>query len=62
MARKKAGAKEKIKFFDLKAKQFFETDEYEIVIKETKRGKIKMAKAVSPLTGKVYYRILGKAE
>jgi hypothetical protein len=57
-----AKKKEKIRFFDLKAKQFFETDDYEIVIKETKRGKIKMAKAVSPITGKVYYKILGKAE
>jgi hypothetical protein len=54
--------KEKIRFFDLKAKQFFETSDYEIVIKETKRGKIKMARAVSPLTGKTYYKILGKAD
>ena len=53
---------EKIKFFDLKAKKFYETDKYEIVVKETKRGKIKMAKAVSPYTGKTYYKILGKAE
>lgn len=53
---------EKLRFFDLKAKKFFETDKYEIVVKETKRGKIKMARAVSPYTGKVYYRILGKAE
>ncbi len=52
---------EKIRFFDLKAKKFFETDKYEIIIKETKRGKIKMARAKSPLTGKTYYKILGKA-
>ncbi|MCE4624592.1 MAG: hypothetical protein F7C35_01835 [Desulfurococcales archaeon] len=57
-----AKKKEKMRFFDLKAKQYFETDEYEIIIKETKRGKIKMARAVSPLTGKVFYKILGKAE
>ncbi len=62
MAKAKKKKKEKLKFFDLKAKQFFETDEYEIIIKETKRGKIKMARAVSPITGKVYYRILGKAD
>ena len=57
-----AKKKEKMRFFDLKAKQYFETDEYEIIIKETKRGKIKMARAVSPITGKVFYKILGKAE
>ncbi len=53
---------DKIKFFDLKAKKFYESDKYEIIVKETKRGKIKMARAKSPYTGKIYYKILGKAE
>ena len=52
---------EKIKFFDLVAKKPFETDKYEIIIKETKRGKFKFARAKSPYTGKVFYKILGKA-
>ncbi|ADI31552.1 hypothetical protein [Staphylothermus hellenicus] len=50
---------EKLKFFDLKAKKYFETDKYEVIIKETKRGKIKIAFAVSPYTGKRFARILG---
>ncbi|MEM0198994.1 MAG: hypothetical protein QW123_03110 [Desulfurococcaceae archaeon] len=50
---------EKLKFFDLKAKQYFETDKYEVVVKETKRGKIKIAFATSPYTGKRFARILG---
>jgi len=29
---------DKLKFFDLKAKQHFETDNYEVVIKETRRA------------------------
>ncbi len=53
---------EKLKFFDLKAKKYFETDKYEIVEKETKRGKIRIAFAVSPYTGKRFARILGPAK
>jgi len=50
---------EKLKFFDLREKKYFETDKYEIQIKETKRGKIKIAYAISPYTGKKFARILG---
>ena len=50
---------EKLKFYDLKAKQYFETDKYEVVVKETKRGKVKIAFATSPYTGKKIARILG---
>jgi len=50
---------DKLKFFDLKAKQHFETDNYEVVIKETRRGKLKIAYATSPFTGKKYTKILG---
>jgi len=50
---------EKLKFFDIKEKKPFETDKYEVVIKETKRGKIRIAFAVSPFTGKKVARILG---
>jgi len=53
---------EKLKFFDLKAKKYFETDKYEVVEKETKRGKIKIAFATSPYTGKRFARILGPAK
>lgn len=53
---------EKLKFFDLKAKKYFETDQYEVVVKETKRGKIKIAFTVSPHTGKKFARILGPAK
>jgi len=53
---------EKLKFFDLKAKKYFETDKYEVVEKETKRGRIRIAFAVSPYTGKKFARILGPAK
>jgi len=51
--------KEKLKFFDIVTKKPFETDKYEVVIKETKRGKIRIAFAISPYTGKKVARILG---
>jgi len=50
---------EKLKFFDLVAKKPFETDQYEIIEKETKRGIVRIAIAVSPYTGKKAARILG---
>jgi len=52
---------EKLKFFDIKAKKAFETDEYEVVIKEQpKRGrKIRVAIAKSPYTGIRVARLLG---
>jgi len=51
----------KLKFYDLKAKQAFETDKYEVVEKETKKGKMKFAVATSPFTGIKVYRLLGRA-
>ncbi|MEZ0289745.1 MAG: hypothetical protein ABWJ42_01480 [Sulfolobales archaeon] len=54
---------EKIKFFDIVAKKPFETDKYEVVVKETKGGrKVRIAFAVSPYTGKRIARILGPAK
>jgi len=50
---------EKLRFFDLVAKQYFETDQYEIIEKETKRGITRIAVAVSPYTGKKVARIIG---
>jgi len=47
----------KLKFYDVKARQAFETDEYEVVVK----GKLKFAVATSPLTGIKVYRLLGRA-
>mgnify|MGYP000113471999 CR=1 FL=1 len=47
----------KLRFYDIKAKQAFETDEYEVVV----RGRLKFAVATSPLTGIKVYRLLGKA-
>lgn len=52
---------EKLRFYDLKAKQTFETDDYEIVVKDTVKGKMKVAIATSPYTGRKYARPLGKA-
>jgi len=52
--------KQKLKFFDLKAKQAFETDSYEVVEKETTRGVVLFAVAASPYTGVKVYRILGR--
>jgi len=54
-------ANKKLKFYDIKAKQAFETDKYEVIEKETKRGKMKFAVAISPFTGLKVYRLLGKA-
>jgi len=53
-------SKQKLKFYDIKAKQAFETDKYEVVEKQTARGAVLFAVAVSPYTGKKVYRILGK--
>jgi hypothetical protein len=52
--------KQKLKFYDIKAKQSFETDNYEIVEKETARGPMLFAVATSPYTGIKVYRLLGK--
>jgi hypothetical protein len=52
--------KQKLKFYDLKAKKAFETDSYEVVEKQTARGPVLFAVATSPYTGVKVYRILGK--
>ena len=52
--------KQKLKFYDIKAKQAFETDKYEVVEKQTARGPMLFAVATSPYTGKKVYRLLGR--
>jgi hypothetical protein len=52
--------KQKLKFYDVKAKQAFETDKYEVVEKETARGAMLFAVAASPYTGIKVYRLLGR--
>jgi hypothetical protein len=52
--------KQKLKFFDLKARQEFETDSYEVVEKQTARGPVLFAVAASPYTGVKVCRILGR--
>jgi len=48
-----------LKFYDVKAKKSFSTTKYSTVTKSNKKGrKIKMAKAKSPLSGNIAYRIL----
>ena len=53
-------AKQKLKFYDIKAKQAFETEQYEVVEKETPRGPYLFAVAKSPISGNKVYRIIGK--
>ncbi len=55
-----AMSKQKLKFYDIKAKQAFETDKYEVVEKQTARGPMLFAVATSPHTGKKVYRLLGR--
>jgi hypothetical protein len=52
--------KQKVKFYDIKAKKAFETDNYEVVEKQTARGTMLFAVAASPYTGIKVYRLLGK--
>jgi len=52
--------KQKLKFYDIKAKQAFETDKYEVVERQTARGPMLFAVATSPYTGAKVYRLLGK--
>jgi len=52
--------KPKLRFYDVKAKQAFETDNYEVVEKQTSRGSMLFAVATSPHTGSKIYRLLGK--
>jgi len=51
-----------LRFYDIKARQSFETDQYEVVEKETPRGKMLFAVATSPYTGIRVWRIIGKAK
>ncbi len=52
--------KQKLKFYDIKARQSFETDQYETIEKDTPRGTLLLAVATSPLTGIKVHRILGR--
>ena len=52
--------KQKLKFYDIKAKKAFETDNYEVTEKETARGTMMFAVAQSPYTGIKVYRLMGK--
>ncbi len=52
--------RQKLKFYDIKAKKAFETDSYEVVEKQTARGVMLFAVATSPHTGKKVYRLLGR--
>jgi hypothetical protein len=51
---------QKLKFYDIKAKQAFETDKYETVEKNTARGPMIFAVATSPYTGIKVWRLIGK--
>jgi hypothetical protein len=51
---------QKLKLYDVKAKQAFETDKYEVVEKQTPKGVLLFAVAVSPYTGIKVYRLLGR--
>jgi hypothetical protein len=55
-----AAERRKLKFYDVKAKQSFETDEYEVVERYTARGPMLFAVATSPLTGNKVWRLLGR--
>jgi hypothetical protein len=52
--------KQKLKFYDIKAKKAFETDSYEVVEKQTSRGPMLFAVVASPFTGVKVYRLLGR--
>ena len=54
--------RERLRFYDIKARQTFETDNYEVVERETPRGRMLFAVATSPYTGIKVWRILGKAK
>jgi hypothetical protein len=52
--------RQKLKFYDIRAKQTFETDSYEVVEKQTAHGVVLFAAAASPHTGIKVYRLLGR--
>ncbi|MGC9051938.1 DNA-binding protein CC1, partial [Pyrobaculum sp.] len=43
-------SKQKLKFYDIKARKAFETDNYEVIEKNTARGPMMFAVATSPYT------------
>jgi hypothetical protein len=51
---------QRLKFYDVKAKQVFETERYEVVEKQTPKGVLLFAVATSPYTGIKVYRLLGR--
>ena len=53
-------ARQRLRFYDVKAKQPFETDQYDVVERETPRGTMLFAVATSPLTGIKVWRLLGR--
>jgi hypothetical protein len=55
-----AAERRKLRFYDVKARQAFETDHYEIVEKQTARGPVLFAVAASPYTGIRAWRLLGR--
>jgi hypothetical protein len=53
-------ARQKLKFYDVRAKQPFETDQYEVVERQTAGGSMLFAVATSPYTGIKVWRLLGR--
>jgi hypothetical protein len=53
-------ARRRLKFYDVRARQSFETDQYEVVEKQTARGPMLFAVAESPYTGSKVWRLLGR--
>jgi len=53
-------SKPKLRFYDIRAKRAFETDQYEVVEKQAARGTMLFAVATSPYTGVKVYRLVGK--
>jgi hypothetical protein len=51
---------QRLRFYDIKAKQAFETDKYEVVEKQIARGPMLFAVATSPYSGVKVYRLLGR--
>lgn len=49
----------KLKFYDLQKKESFETDEFELIIKNTSKGKRYFAIATNS-SGKEFWRIVSK--
>jgi hypothetical protein len=57
---RRAVARRRLKFYDVRARQSFETDQYEVVEKQTARGPMLFAVAESPYTGSKVWRLLGR--